>query len=588
MKTFTKLSAILFLIVLTILTCNMQVLATSAIPNLTPTTGSLTIKKYAKGTVGHETENIPLAGVTFKIYKVTEGTTSLTEPAGAATAQDTTGTNGQVVFPNLELGRYLVVESDAPINVTSKIENFLVDIPSTNAAGTDLVYDVVAEPKNNTAYGTMTLTKKGINNTNLKGVSFLLQKQNATTSAWEDYPNTAGATLSTNTAGQIQLSNLPAGSYRFVETNLGTNTGYILDNKTTYGFTVSFNSTTSLTEVTPSTITVNNDKPDLTKTITSVKRATPDTNTVQKSGTNVEITENAITTGEDEYTLDIGDIVTYKLESDIPATISRLATYEISDEMDDGLTLDSSKIVVKIGETVFVKDTDYTLTSTEQSFKVTFTEDGKTKLNGNEKVEIYYDATLNSNANATVTGNSDRTNLKYSTIVENNYLDANNTETTYTTENKIATVYTGGLIIEKRENTNTGTLLANAVFKLAATEADAKAHNYIKDSTGTEITLTTNGSGRATYTGLSYGDYYLVETQAPTYTEGETTKYYNMLNKPVKITVNSTSASSNANIVINRKPTVLPATGAISTLVVVALGIALILLAKKVNKKDNE
>lgn len=160
-----------------------------------PATGRLTINK----TDGNQK---PLAGATFKIYKVislTPGTVTGTfakyekvpafasalgranpdalgnfsaqaieelaatlaktalDPANGIEADATAVTaeaTGMAEFTQLPLGYYLVVETDAPEGGYVAGRPFLVAIPSTNnynnpeAEGTSWVYDVVASPKN--------------------------------------------------------------------------------------------------------------------------------------------------------------------------------------------------------------------------------------------------------------------------------------------------------------------------------------------------------------------------------------------------------------------------------------------------------
>ena len=335
--------------------------------------------------------------------------------------------------------------------------------------------------------------------------------------------------------------------------------------------------TNSETVVTPSSITVTNDKPDLTKVITETVRDTDDTNGVV-DGIN---------------SLDIGDTVTYKVEADVPSKIAELGTYKIIDTIDAGLTIQESSVSVKSG-TDFIKDTDYTVSTSSGVTTVIFTSEGKTKLNGKSKVEITYNAILNENADVTATGNKNSVKLTYSTIVEQDYTGANNTDTTADTSIKSTTVYTGGFNIEKRAETETGTLLSGAIFKLADTEAHAKSGTYMKDKDGNEITLTTGtGSnlGKVAYKGLSYGTYYLVEVQAPTYEEGGETKYYNLLKAPISVTVGATTYTGTAVKVINKKgvwDTILPMTGSIATFVITATGIGLLILAFVVHRKKEE
>lgn len=575
-----KLNMIVWTLITIILMSMFFSLNTNAI-DLTQTKGSLTIIKYETGAAGHEGENIPLAGVEFSIYKVADDATSTTTPASTVQPTDTkiTGTNGQAIFSNIDIGRYLVVETNAPENVTERIQNFLVDIPQTNATGTDINYNVTVEPKNNSAYGTITLIKEGINSAKLQNVTFVLQKKSGT-NTWADYPNATDAILSTNGNGQIQVDNLPKGNYRFVETSLGNNTGYILDNQTTYEFNVDLNTTTFQTVVTPSTITIKNDKPGIAKEIDHITRIAANTNTVT----------------DEKNSADIGDTLTYKTETDIPNTIARLNTYKITDTMDNGLTFKTTNFTVKSGSTTLTNVTDYTITpmTGNHGFVLEINNSGKEKLDtayraGSKKMEVKYEATLNSDADATSTGNKNKAKLSYSNIVNENYKgESNNPEeaSKITTTNEVETkVYTGGILIEKRENSSSGSLLPGATFKIAATRTDANNSNFIKDSNGAEITLTTGTNGRASYKGLTYGTYYLVETQAPSYEVDGNTKYYNLLNKPVQITVSNNTYTQNANVVINRKPTKLPDTGAIGGVSIALVGVAIISLGIILNKK---
>ncbi|OFK32181.1 SpaH/EbpB family LPXTG-anchored major pilin [Corynebacterium sp. HMSC064E08] len=129
--------------------------------------GSITLhkKKGAESdtaATGQEMEGVPgepLAGVTYRItkldYDLQNGDWS-TFPKNAADAkghetdktfEQTTGADGKVSFQNLELGIYLVEETDAPAGIVAGAP-FIVSVPMVNEASDAWNYDVVAYPKN--------------------------------------------------------------------------------------------------------------------------------------------------------------------------------------------------------------------------------------------------------------------------------------------------------------------------------------------------------------------------------------------------------------------------------------------------------
>lgn len=129
--------------------------------------GSITLfkKKGAEsGTAatGQKMEGVPgepLAGVTYKITKLDYDLQNgdwATFPKTAAdakghetktTSEQTTGADGKVAFENLDLGIYLVEETDAPAGIVAGAP-FIVSVPMVNEASDAWNYDVVAYPKN--------------------------------------------------------------------------------------------------------------------------------------------------------------------------------------------------------------------------------------------------------------------------------------------------------------------------------------------------------------------------------------------------------------------------------------------------------
>lgn len=543
MKRNTKIISIVLMFVMLIAVLGTAVRADD---RYTRTTGSLKLTKYETGTDADGAYQKPLSGVTFDIYKVDDNETNTTTPGTAKTATKTTGTDGVVKFDDLALGRYLVVESAAPENVVKRIANFLVDIPMTSATGDGIVYDVELQPKNTTAYGGFTLVKNDENGNPLEGVTFKLQKQNNT--VWNDYATQQ--TLGTNAQGTITLTGLPAGTYRMIETGLGDNEGYILDNETTYNFTVKLNEATGITEVTPDQITVVNQKPTVSKEITSITNST----TGKSDGTN---------------SANKGDTIKYTIKAQVPnKTVARLNTYKVIDEMDDGLSfVEGTATAVGIKDDSTETEITPTITKTATGFEATFT---NADLAVYKEIKITYDAKLGEGATQPTSYNNKAT-LQYSNIVKTDYEGTTNTETTKTTENSTP-VKTGGFKIEKRADTATGTLLKGAEFKIALSIEDAGNQKFVKDANGTEIVLTTDEQGTTSYYGLAYGEYYLVETKAPVDATG---KYYNSLNKPQKFTINDTSYAT-AMTVINKSGTILPGAGGIGAVIFIVVGIAAI------------
>lgn len=127
-------------------------------------TGSLTIHKYAlpEGVSAGDpgtglVENPPegsqaLPGISFEVVRVANDTTDAANAVifeGPGSYADSLETNEQgiAVFSPLPRGVYKVTELPNPL-VAEPIDPFLVRIPTTNPAGTGLIYNVHVYPKN--------------------------------------------------------------------------------------------------------------------------------------------------------------------------------------------------------------------------------------------------------------------------------------------------------------------------------------------------------------------------------------------------------------------------------------------------------
>lgn len=437
--------------------------------------GTLTINKY-EGTDENTSNDKPLAGVEFTIWKVADieqdtssssnvgfkfvpvsTLTSLTEDdfksdktkadeytsdiyskvlkklnaskevengtlangIKKSTVIDDTG-KASAKFTDLDLGLYLVQETKAPSQIVNKTANFLVSVPMTNENGTAWNYDVVAEPKNAAVYAGINLIKKGTTikadgtpeTVNLAGVTFVLQSRPTGSDDSVTWTNVDSYT--TYSDGNINVKGLAPNDYRFIETGLGENDGYILNGKS-YEFTVQKDGKIKVgsAEATgTAVITADNEKPDLKKE-------------VKKDGTYANAADASI-----------GDMVEWKVSASVPSNVDQLKKYSITDTMSSALTWVEAEAALNItyksnGTAVndiinpaFAETTDYTLIKPAdkedgKSWTITFTDAGKKKLKDNNisSIEVTFKTKLNENANIGSAGNLNDAQLDYSNAI---------------------------------------------------------------------------------------------------------------------------------------------------------------------------
>ena len=108
-----------------------------------------------------------------------------------------------------------------------------------------------------------------------------------------------------------------------------------------------------------------------------------------------EVKEDSTGTYGESNTAQIGDVIEFR--TTIYAQ-KGAENYKLIDNMTDGLTLDQNSIEVKVGEKVLVKNTDYTLETTEHGFTITFTKSYLDTITGNTTIVVTYKATLNDKA----------------------------------------------------------------------------------------------------------------------------------------------------------------------------------------------
>lgn len=314
--------------------------------------------------------------------------------------------------------------------------------------------------------------------------------------------------------------------------------------------------------------------------------------------------------GESATSAKIGDPLTFTLTSTIP-DMSAYSTYTFNfkDTLSKGLTFNQVDSV-KVGDTTLTKNTDYTVTTTNEASGETLLTVAmnefkkKQQANAGKKITVTYTATLNKDAVVGGAGNVNSATIQYS----------NNPSTNGTGESEPSKVrvFTYGFTVDKYTGKNyddTATRLAGAEFTLShkggtaisfVKVADSATQNAVyrvakADEAGATTTITTPANGKVDFRGLENGEYTLTETKAPA--------GYNKLasaigvrvdgqndgtdttNATVTITYDNNNGSvydqtaSNGVIPVQNKPgVVLPGTGGMGTIAFTVIGVLVIAL----------
>ena len=319
-------------------------------------------------------------------------------------------------------------------------------------------------------------------------------------------------------------------------------------------------------------------------------------------------------TYQDNTTAQVGDTVTFKLTAKVPDMADYTAyKFVFHDTLSNGLEFVANSVEVSIASNkITAGDNTYSATYVDDTKKLTvaFTDlknvvkSGTDKVATDDEIVVTYKAKITKDA-VTTNPATNKAHLEYS-----NDPSGTGTGTSNPDESK---VYTYDINIFKyyKGEGNTETGLANATFKLTASEDSTSTAIELVKEEGTDLvyhvkgnneadavsTVTTGADGKITIKGLKAGTYYLHETIAPT--------GYNKLKKPIKIEItvtdnNYTTPSykvddkANADNTIkveNVKGVMLPETGSIGTIGLTALGVAVVLLgvfAPRKKKKENQ
>lgn len=481
-----------------------------------------------------------------------------------------TQADGVATFTNLNLGLYVAIETKTPASVTQAIAPFLISVPMTRIEEgttnpTEWLYEINVYPKNSTATGAVTLKKMGVvgsdkaTATGVANVKFKLERLqdgediNNPTATWTtvNKGNNEDNTYTTAENGEVTVNDLIPGTYRFTEVGYTTEKGerYIINQGTKYVFIV---------EREGNTVKLSKpaDKAENTDYVVSNSAAGQNASvTVYNYAPDVKKqVENCTTKGKYQKGADysVGDTINYKVDVTIPKNISELKVFTLTDtptNLKDNV--DNITIYTDAEMTTLLGSEAYTTAAgagtNTNGFVINFKPEKLVDESGKaiEKLYVKYTATLLKTAVTTTVGNTNKIDLTYSNKIG---LDDKNKDED-SNKNHIedsAVVYTFKINIRKvddKEQPLTGRIVTFDLYKEvgpytnneAATNAGAldrdKAKQLgfdtTKDYKRVKNNLTVDEKGEVSHSGLSNGNYWLVETK--------TEPGYNLLAKPVKV-----------------------------------------------------
>lgn len=321
---------------------------------------------------------------------------------------------------------------------------------------------------------------------------------------------------------------------------------------------------------------VGEDGAEVLKSTISVDSTKPTANVVDKNEEGPTPPEKTAD-GQTVSGAQIGDTVDFKITGKLArySGETEITSYTFTDEMGTGLTYNKDLTITVAGK-LLTKDTDYTITETDQGFVLILTNktDAGFVFDVDAEYEITYTATLNENADTTETGNKNEVKLTWN----NNQGEQKDTTTTKTYE----------IVVKKTDGTQS---LSGAEFDLYDANTEGHQIPLIKVENGVYRVATTAEAaaedftsakieaGTATIKGLDNKSYWLEETKAP---DG-----YNKLVERKEVRVGENGVHSVDAVVVNNAGSELPSTGGMGTTIFYVVGglmmaaAVVILVAKK-------
>ncbi len=254
-----------------------------------------------------------------------------------------------------------------------------------------------------------------------------------------------------------------------------------------------------------------------------------------------------------------GAAVSYQSEITVPKNTKNL---KFSDTMDDTQTLDASSVAVTVNG-VAVDAGNYTLTTADHTFSIAFKDSYISALSDETVITVTYNATVNSSA----LSSDPSTNKAKITYGDNDAADSSGT----------TKVYNAKITVNKEFENLTGTLPNNDSAQFVLKKGDqyySISNNVVSwvDSIDNATKLTFTQTGHDAFTGLSDGEYTLVESKTPA-------GYQTAPNRTITIDNDDYEAKNleQEAFVENETGTSLPSTGGMGTTLLYVVGAALVI-----------